>query len=76
MAYDSTKPAGPNATTASVRDNFVALKALIDAGGGGGPAVAAFGTTEPASPVNGMLWFDTAASAFKIRMGTVWTVIG
>lgn len=30
MAYDPTKPAGPNATTQSVRDNFVALKEQID----------------------------------------------
>ena len=33
------------------------------------------GTTQPADPVEGMLWYDSTANALKLYNGTAWVAL-
>lgn len=65
-----TPTADEHATTKSYVDALVA-----SSGGGGGGASVTVGGTEPSSPSNGDLWFDTNIDRLKVYYTGVWIVM-
>jgi len=49
-----------------------ALEAIGWQSSGGGSANVVYGTTQPATPFDGQLWFDTSVEKLKMYNGGVW----